>query len=122
MERSSSKRLAFLLALGAAVTSGCTSPRAELDLTAYDTTQDQWKIAEYYSQEAARLRQKAEEMSARIAVYERLFGPASDWVAGTRLLAQSYEEAAKEHERMAGKHLGFVSGRQPSPPAQPEPR
>lgn len=122
MERSSLRRLAFLLALGAAVTIGCTSPRAELDLTAYDTTQDQWKIANYYSQEAARLRQQSEALSARIAVYERLFGPDSDWVAGTRLLAQSYEEAAKEQERMSGKHLGLVSGRRPSPLVQPEPR
>lgn len=113
MERASLKRLALLMALGSAVTSGCTSPRGELDLTAYDQTQDQWKIANYYSQEAARLRQKSEEMSARIVVYERLFSPTSDWVTGTRLLAQSYEEAAKEHERMASKHLGFVSGRLP---------
>jgi len=82
-------------------------------LTTYDANQDQRTIAEFYSQEAARLRQKSEEMSIRIAVYERLFGPDSDWVAGTRLLAQSYEEAAKEHERMAGKHLGVSSGRRP---------
>jgi hypothetical protein len=120
MERASLRRLALLLVLGAAVTSGCRSPREELDLTAYDTTQDQWKIAGYYTQEAARLRQKSEELSARIAVYERLFGPTSDWVSGTRLLAQSYEEAAKEQERMAGKHLGLVSGRRASPLGQPE--
>jgi hypothetical protein len=113
MERSSLKRLALLMALGSAITSGCTSPRAEFDLTAYDQTQDQWKIATYYSQEAARLRQNSEEMSARTVVYERLFGPTSDWVTGTRLLTQSYEEAPKEPERMASKHLGFASGRLP---------
>lgn len=113
MERSSLIRLALLLALGVAITKGYTRPGAELDLTAYDQTQDQRKIAQYYSQEAARLQQKSEEMSARTVVYERLFGPDSDWVAGTRLLAQSYEEAAKEHERIAGKHLGLVSGRRP---------
>lgn len=111
MQRSSLNRLAMLLTLGTAVTSGCASPKVELDLTTYDQAQDQRKIAEYYSQEAARLREKSEEMSARIAVYERLFGPTSDWVAGTRLLAQSYEEAAKEHERMAAKHMGLASGR-----------
>ena len=119
MERASFTRLALLLVLGATVTGGCTSPRAVLDLTAYDTTQDQWKIAGYYTQEAARLRQTSEELSARIALYERLFGPDSDWVAGTRLLAQSYEEAAKEQERIAGKHLGLISGRRPLPPVQP---
>jgi hypothetical protein len=122
MERASLRRLALLLVLGAAVISGCTSPRDELDLTAYDTTQDQRKIAGYYTQEAARLRQKSEELSGQIAVYERLFGPSSDWVSGTRLLAQSYEEAAKEQERMAGKHLGLVSGRRTSSLGQPEPR
>lgn len=113
MERSSLIRLALLPALGVAITKGCTRPGAELDLTAYDQTQDQRKIAQYYSQEAARLQQKSEEMSARTVVYERLFGPDSDWVAGTRLLAQSYEEAAKEHERIAGTHLGLVGGRRP---------
>lgn len=102
--------------------SAYTSPRAELDLTPYDTAQDQWIIAGYYSQEAARLRQKSEEMSARIALYARLFGPTSDWGVGTRLLAQSYEKAATEHERIAGKHVGLVSGRRSSPLAQPEPR
>jgi hypothetical protein len=112
MERSL-RQFTLLLALGTVVTDGCTGPRVDLDLTAYDQTQDQRKIAEFYSQEAARLQEKSEELSARIAVYERLFGPDSDWVAGTRLLAQSYEEAVKEHERMAAKHLGLASSRRP---------
>jgi len=107
------RQFTLLLALGTVVTDGCTGPRVDLDLMAYDQTQDQRKIAEFYSQEAARLQEKSEELSARIAVYERLFGPDSDWVAGTRLLAQSYEEAAKEHERTAAKHLGLASGRRP---------
>ena len=113
MERSALTQVALLLALGVAIANGCTSPGAELDLATYDQTQDQRKIAKYYSQEAARLQQKSEEMSARTVVYERLFGPDSDWVAGTRLLAQSYEEAAKEHERIARKHFGLVNGRRP---------
>ena len=74
-----------------------------------DPSQDQWKIAEFYSREATSLRQKAEELFARTLVYERLFGSNSDWVAGTRLLAQSYEEAAREHERLADKHFGLAS-------------
>lgn len=119
MERASYIGVALLLTLSASVPLGCTSSRTELDLTAYDTTQDQRKIAGYYAQEAARLRQTSEELSARIVLYERLFGPDSDWVAGTRLLAQSYEEAAKEQERIAGKHFGLISGRQPLPPVQP---
>lgn len=115
MERSSWKHATIVLAVSAAVTGACTGPQSELDLTTYDITKDQAKIAGYYSEEAARLRQKSEELSARIVVYERLFGPTSDWVAGTRLLVQSYEEAAKEHERLAGIHLGLVGGRPVAP-------
>ena len=90
---------------------GCAGPATELDLSAQDSRQDQRKIAQYHRHEAARLRQQSEELSVRVSVYERLFGPDSDWVAGTRLLAQSYEEAAKEHERIAGTHAGLVGGR-----------
>ena len=83
----------------------CGAQTHELDLSSYDLTQDQRKIAEYYTQEAARLRDKSEAMLMRAAIYEQLFGRNSDWVAGARLLAQSYEEEAREHERMAGKHV-----------------
>lgn len=70
----------------------------------YDRSQDQNKIAEFYSQKAERLRYMARDMSHRAVVYERLFGPDSDWVAGTRLLAQSYEDVAKEQDRKAEQH------------------
>ena len=93
------------------VAAGCAHRTTELALTTYDQTEDQRAIAEFYNREAVKLRQMAEEMSDRAAVYERLFGPDSDWVKGTRLLAQSYEEAAQEHERKAGKHLGLLGGR-----------
>jgi len=84
----------------------CGARTHELDLSNYDLAQDQRKIAEYYTQEAARLREKSEAMLTRAAIYEQLFGRNSDWVAGARLLAQSYEEEAREHERMASKHVG----------------
>jgi hypothetical protein len=115
MERLSRNLLGLLLALMTAAASGCASPGTELDLANHDPAQDHRKIASYYSREAERLRQTAEELSARIAVYERLFGRTSDWVIGTQLLAQSYEEAAKEHARKASEHLEFVKGRQPAP-------
>ena len=101
----------LLLALVMCDMNGCmtSTTKGELELTNYDPTQDHRKIAAYYSHEAATLRQNAEEMSVRIAVYERLFGPASDWVAGTRLLAQSYENAAKEHEQKAREHLELIN-------------
>ena len=54
-----------------------------------DPSQDQWRIAEYYSREAADFRQKAEELHTRMLIYARLFGAESEWVRGTRLLAQA---------------------------------
>jgi hypothetical protein len=54
----------------------------------------------------------ADDLSHRALMYERLFGPKSDWVEGTRLLAQFYEDAAIEQERMAARHLEAVPGRQ----------
>lgn len=83
---------------------GCVRTGNELDLTAYDQTQDQHKIAEYYSQEATRLRHMARDLKHRLLVYERLFGSGSDWVEGTRLLEQSYEDAAQDYERTAEQH------------------
>jgi hypothetical protein len=100
-----------MVVVGCLMVAGCSRYSAPLELTTMDPSQDQWKIAAYYSQEADKLRQKAEELSARAAVYERLFGPESDWVTGTRLLAQSYEEAARDHERLAEQHLELAGGR-----------
>ena len=88
----------------------CVGVGPPLDLSSMDPSQDQWRIAEYYSREATRHRQKSEELYARVLIYERLFGADSEWVAGTRLLAQSYEDAAIEHERSAHMHLGLAGG------------
>ena len=88
---------------------GCLNNRgSELELTSTDPSKDQYKIAQFYKQEATRLRRMAHDLSHRALVYERLFGPQSDWVEGTRLLAQSYEDAATQQERVAARHLGFV--------------
>ena len=84
--------------------SGCENAASVFDLNSDDPRQDQEKIAEFYTHEAARLRQMAQDYDHRVAVYERLFGPHSDWVDGTRLLAQSYEAAAQEQERIAARH------------------
>ena len=90
------------LALAAACQwSGCGTSASVFDLQTDDPRQDQQKIAEFYAHEAMRLRQMAQNYDHRMAVYERLFGPHSDWVEGTRLLAQSYEAAAQEQERIA---------------------
>lgn len=104
------RNVVLLLALGVAMISGCTTPTVteELELTTYNPAQNHRKIAAYYNHEAMKLRQASEEMSVRITVYERLFGPTSDWVNGARLLTQSYEDAATEYERKAREHLELI--------------
>lgn len=118
MKRLSSS-FALLLILGAVVMISCTTStsKKELELTSFHPADDHRKIAVYYNQQAARLRQASADLSVRIDVYERLFGDTSDWVNGTRLLAQSYQEAAKEYERKANEHLELI--REPRPPSVP---
>jgi hypothetical protein len=96
----------FVLLLAAFLQPGCSGiSTAPLDMTALDQSQDQEKIAAYYRHEAAVARQQAEELNHRAMVYERLFGPESEWVTGTRLLAQFYEDVAREAEQLAQRHL-----------------
>jgi len=112
-------RQCFLLLYGLTLWS-CVGIGPPLDLSSMDPSQDQWRIAEYYSREATRHRQKAQELYARTLIYERLFGANSEWVSGTRLLAQSYEDAAIEHERSAHMHLELAGGHR-APRAGPLP-
>ena len=95
---------------GACLLAGCSRPQTELSLKTYAQHHDQQKIAEFYAQEAARSRQMAQDLFRRVKVYERLFGPDSDWVKGTRALAESYEESAHEDERAAARHLAVAQG------------
>lgn len=111
--------LGWLALAAASQLAGCGSA-AVLDLKTDDPKQDQEKIAEFYAHEATRLRQMAQEYDHRVSVYERLFGPHSDWVEGTRLLAQSYEAAAQEQERIAARHQRLHDRR--SQAAYPESR
>jgi hypothetical protein len=98
----------FALVLG--FCAGCATPDRGFDLTSFNASSDQQRlIARYYQQEALRYRQQADELDVRAEMYERMFGPQSDWVSGTRLLAQSYRLAADDRERLANEH--FDSGR-----------
>ena len=106
-------RATLLLIPLAIATLGCVRGSAPLDLTSLDPAQDQWKIAGYHSREAVILRLKADELSQRVVVYERLFGHDSEWATGTRLLVQFYEDAAKEQERLAGLHLDIAGHGRP---------
>jgi hypothetical protein len=93
---------------------GCSGRSTPLlDPASRDSGQDHWTIAAYYSRQAAVSRQEAEVLNNRVAVYERLFGPESEWVTGTRLLAQFYEEAAHEQDRLADLHLELGGGQLP---------
>ncbi|MGQ0695940.1 MAG: hypothetical protein ACT4OL_10245 [Nitrospiraceae bacterium] len=71
-------------------------------------SEQQSQIAQLYSQEAAMLRGKAELLKRRAELYAGLFGAESEWVTGTRLLAEFYEDVAKERERLAGVHADLV--------------
>jgi hypothetical protein len=87
------------------VWAGCTTPDRGFDLDTFHPSADQRLIARYYQEEALRLRQQAEEFDARAELYERMFGPASDWVSSAKVLAQSYRLAADDRDRLAQEHL-----------------
>jgi hypothetical protein len=93
---------------------GCGAPDREFDLVSFHSSIDQRVIAGYYHEEALRYRQQADELDSRVEVYERMFGPDSDWVAGARLLAQSYRLAADDRERLAQEHLDAGRNARPS--------
>lgn len=99
------------LLLGTACHRGPIVPLVSLHTASHDPSQDHLKIASYYAREAARSREKAEELANRVVVYERLFGRESDWVAGTQLLAQFYEEAAREQDRQTNLHRELADKR-----------
>jgi hypothetical protein len=96
---------------------GCATPDRGFDLTSFNASSDQRLIAHYYQEEAVRYRQQADELDVRLNMYERMFGSHSDWVSGTRLLAQSYRLAADDRERLATEHLN--AGRNGGPSAPP---
>ena len=104
---------ALIQCVGCAVAlqlAGCLDARVPLELSMLEPSPAQARIAEYHFQEAAKMRQKSEEQLERARLYEGLFGAESDWVAGSRLLARSYEEEARSHEDQGRKHLRLVDG------------
>ena len=109
----------LILLFGVLLILGCSrGPTPVLDPVSRDPGQDHWAIASYYSHQAAGSRRQAEEMTNQAMVYERLFGRESDWVAGTRLLVQFYEEAAREQDRLADLHLELARDRSSNQPTQ----
>jgi hypothetical protein len=93
---------------------GCNTTDRELDLLSFTPSTDQPRVVRYYQNEAFRFRRQAEDADARAEMYERMFGPESDWVSGARLLAQAYRLAAEERDRLAQEHLQAGQGAQSS--------
>ncbi|HEU4683452.1 MAG TPA: hypothetical protein VFS39_03000 [Nitrospira sp.] len=108
MKRQTPRRMVFFLALGIFLVSGCFRSGKELNLSSFSPDVDQRRIADYYSQQAVALRQRAAELDGTVEMYERMFGADSDWVSGTRLLAESYRYEAEERERRAREHLSTL--------------
>jgi hypothetical protein len=88
---------------------GCARSSIPLDMAALDRSQDHWRIAALYSQEAIAFHQRAEELSKEAVSYEQIFGADSEWVSGAKLLAQFYENAAKDREHQADLHLELAN-------------
>lgn len=106
------------LTLGVLLQVGCSgAPTAPLEMTTLDPGDDHETIAHHYHHEAVRARQQAEELANQAVVYAQLFGRDSDWVSGTTLLAQFYEEVAREQARLAEQHLKLGRGRSSEQPA-----
>lgn len=99
------------LLLEAACHRGPIVPLVSLHTASHDPRIDHLNIAAYYAHEATLSHQMAKELANRVVVYERLFGRESDWVAGTKLLTQFYEEAASEQEQQANLHLELAGRR-----------
>lgn len=106
------------LLLGFLLQAGCSSgPSAPLEMTTLNPGDDHEAIAHHYHHEAQLARQQVEELASQLVAYEQLFGQESDWVSGTRLLVQFYEEVAREQDRLAEQHFKLGRGLSPQQPA-----
>lgn len=103
--------LLFLCLIVTACHRGTTVPAVSPDTGSLDPSQDHLKMASYYVRQAAQSRQMAKDQADRALVYERVFGPESDWVAGARLLTQFYENSALDQDRQANLHLELAGQR-----------
>lgn len=89
----------------------CTRAHEPLALDSHDPSHDGRAIAVYHANEAMTLGKKAENVADQATAYGRLFGPESEWVVGATLLAQYYEEEAKEKARAARRYRDGLNRR-----------
>jgi hypothetical protein len=80
-------------------------------MTTLNPSDDHQTIAHHYLNEARLSRQQVAELTNQAAAYEQLFGQESDWVSGTRLLVQFYQEVAREQDRLAELHMSLGKDR-----------
>lgn len=108
MARHVTRVLGLLIPLFLEGIAGCAMSgdgrREPAHLSSSDTTHDQATIAASYREQAQTFRRNARDLADRLASYERIFGSDTDWVIGTKLLMQFYEDAAIERERKAERH------------------
>lgn len=98
------------LLLGILLQVGCGSiPPPPLEMTTLNPSGDHETIAYHYRHEAMLARQQSEKLADQATVYVQLFGRESDWVSGTMLLVQFYEEIAREQDRLAEQHLKLMN-------------
>lgn len=108
-----------VLILGFLAQMSCSSgPPGPLEMTTLDPVDDHQTIALHYRHEAVLARQQVVELTNQAVVYERLFGRESDWVSGTRLLIQFYEDIASEQDRFADLHQKLGKDRAPTQPSR----
>lgn len=107
------------LLLGVLLQVGCGgTPTPPLEMTTLNAGGDHETIAYHYHHEAMLARQQAEELADQATVYAQLFGRESDWVSGTTLLVQFYEEIAREQDRLAEQHLKLLNDRSSHEPTR----
>ncbi len=109
----------FSILLGFLLHVGCSSgPTAPLEMNTHNPNDDHQTIAHHYLNEARLSRQQVAELTNQVTVYEQLFGKESDWVSGTRLLVQFYQDVAREQDRLAELHMHFGKDRSSKEPRQ----
>lgn len=111
--RNRENRHLLLLCLILTGLSGCASPEP-IDMNSYDPSHNQTAIATYYRNQSMAMREKAAAQTTAAVRYEGLFGPDADLVSGARLLAEYYEQTAKELDRLAEAHAAVTrTGQRP---------
>ena len=97
-------RLIVLVAVCIPSIQSCSASPTVPDFYGVGPADEQSTIGEYYRQEAAVFRKRADVMVERATTYRQLFGEESEWVSGARALGEFYQHKARERERLADQY------------------